>query len=71
MGVEGSQFGQWRNAKTVGFTRVVSVMRAGRACVIIFPESIAKGSSGKSLEHGHFDTYTYTLTLPPHSHYIH
>ena len=26
------------------------------------PESIAKGSSGKSFEHLHFDTYTYTHT---------
>ena len=34
VGVEGLQFGQWRNAKTVGFTRVVSVMRAARTCVI-------------------------------------
>ena len=32
--------------------------------MFVFPESIAKGSSGKSLEHWHFDTYTYTLTLP-------
>ena len=29
---------------------------------MIFPESIAKGSSGKSFEHLHFDTYTYTHT---------
>ena len=28
----------------------------------IFPESIAKGSSGKSFEHLHFDTCTYTHT---------
>ena len=30
--------------------------------VFFFPESIAKGSSGKSFEHLHFDTYTYTHT---------
>ena len=29
-----------------------------------FPERIAKGSSGKSLEHWHFYTYTHTPTLP-------
>ena len=34
VGVEDPQFGQWRNAKTVGFTRVVSVMRATRTCII-------------------------------------
>ena len=28
----------------------------------LFPESLAKGSSGKSFEHLHFDTYTYTHT---------
>ena len=39
-------------------------MRRGGFCVLFFPESIAKGSSGKSLEHGHCDTDTYTLTLP-------
>ena len=36
MGVEDPQFGQWRNAKTVGFTSVVSVMRAARTCIIGF-----------------------------------
>ena len=36
VGVEDPQFGQWRNAKTVGFTRVVSVMRAARTCIIRF-----------------------------------
>ena len=44
-GVEDPQFGQWRNAKTVGFTRVVSVVRAGgagRACVIGSFESWAR-----------------------------
>ena len=33
-GVEDPQFGHWRNAKNVGFTRVVSVMRAARTCII-------------------------------------
>ena len=45
VGVEDPQFGQWRNAKTVGFTRVVSVVRAGgagRACVIGSFESWAR-----------------------------
>ena len=28
----------------------------------IIPESIAKGSSGKSFEHLHFDTHTHTHT---------
>ena len=30
------QFGQWQNAKTMGFTRAVSVMRAARTCIIGF-----------------------------------
>ena len=34
VGVEDPQLGQWRNAKTVGFTRVVSVLRASRTCII-------------------------------------
>ena len=33
-----------------------------------FPESIAKGSSGKSFEHSHFDTYTHTHTLEERKH---
>ena len=45
----------------VGFVVVVVVF------VVFFPESIAKGSSGKSFEHWHFDTYTSTLTLT-HTH---
>ena len=39
VGVEDPQFGQWRNAKTMGFTRVVSVMRAARACITAIFES--------------------------------
>ena len=35
---------------------------------LLFPESIAKGSSGKSFEHLHFDTYTYTHTLDERKH---
>ena len=33
-----------------------------RFFTVIIPESIAKGSSGKSFEHLHFDTHTYTHT---------
>ena len=33
-GVEDPQFGHWRNAKTMGFTRVVSAMPAARTCII-------------------------------------
>ena len=36
--------------------------------LFFFPESIAKGSSGKSFEHLHFDTYTYTHTLEERKH---
>ena len=36
VGVEDQNFGQWRNAKTVGFTRVVSVLHAARTCIIGF-----------------------------------
>ena len=36
VGVEDPKFGQWRNAKTVGSTSVVSVTRAARTCIIVF-----------------------------------
>ena len=32
--VEDPKLEQWRNAQTMGFTRVVSVMRAARTCII-------------------------------------
>ena len=34
----------------------------------IIPESIAKGSSGKSFEHLHFDTHTHTHTQEERKH---
>ena len=50
----------WHFAIATSFVHVpvVPVQSIPESNYYLFPESIAKGSSGKSLEHSHFYTYT-------------
>ena len=65
VGVEDPKCGQWRNAQTVGFTRVVSVMRAARTRItserVIFEDLFLKNMALNQLS----SINCHTNHLPP------